>query len=92
MPSSSKKSARDPGKPNAIPDPNKFLAPLNHLLRAGLPSDYREALLEIFHTYIIRQHEALPLDFANIAQRIHLLSEFFKELDQCDPDQWKGKT
>ena len=92
MPSSIKKSIRDSGKSNAVSDPSKFLNPLKHLLRAGRPTDYREALLELFHTYIIREHEALPLDFANMAQRIHLLCEFFKELDQYDPEKLQGKT
>ncbi len=92
MPSSPKKSTRVSGKGVLVSKPNNPITPLNHLLRAGRPTEYREALLEIYHTYIIRQHDALPLDFPNIAQRIYLLSEFFKELDQYDPEKLKGKT
>jgi hypothetical protein len=90
MPSSSKKSTSAKRTPALVP-PN-LVNSLNHLLRAARPSEYREALLEIYHTYITHQHEALPLDFPNIAQRIHLLSEFFKELDQYDPGKLKEKN
>jgi len=86
MPSPTKKSTRPTGKKAPTAPPAHTLDLLNDLLRASHAREYREALLEIFHAYVIHEHEALPVDFTSIAQRIHLLSEFLKALDLYNPE------
>jgi hypothetical protein len=57
---------------------------LRHLLSVARPADYREAILELYHTYVQCQHEAFPLDFGDVAHRVNVLCEFFKTLSECD--------
>ena len=57
---------------------------LRHLLSVARPADYRDAILELYHTYVQCQHEALPLDFGDVAHRVNVLCEFFKSLSECN--------
>jgi hypothetical protein len=51
------------------------------------PTDYREALLELYHSYVEHHHDALPRDFGEMAHRVNVLCEFFKVLSECDLGQ-----
>jgi hypothetical protein len=57
---------------------------LRHLLNVARPTDYREAILELSHSYVEHHHDALPLDFGEMAHRVNVLCEFFKALSECD--------
>jgi len=57
---------------------------LRHLLSVARPADYREAILELYHSYVQRHHEALPIDFGDVAHRVNVLCEFLKTLSEYD--------
>lgn len=57
---------------------------LRHLLNVARPADYREAILELYHSYVEHHHDALPIDFGEMAHRVNVLCEFFKALSECD--------
>ena len=46
------------------------------------PEDLREYLLEIYHTYIIRENERLPTDFSRMAESLQILFEFLKIVEK----------
>ena len=48
------------------------------------PHDLREYLLEIYHTYIIRENERLPTDFSRMAESIQILFEVLKFIENED--------
>jgi hypothetical protein len=81
-----------PSKPSQWLLPHPHHAPrdytahdhLRHLLTVARPTDYREALLELYHSYVEHHHDALPLDFGEMAHRVNVLCEFFKALSGCD--------
>lgn len=51
---------------------------LDHLLEFATPEELRDTLIEIYHIYIIREHEMLPLDFKKMAEHLYLLIGFLK--------------
>lgn len=55
---------------------------LDSLLEFVKPQDLREYLMEIYHQYIIREHEMLPGNFTEIAQSLKVLLEFLKFLEE----------
>lgn len=87
-----------PIKPHKPAKPSQWLLPHPHhdagdytaldhlrlLLNVARPADYREALLELYHSYVEHHHDALPLDFGEMAHRVNVLCEFFKALSECD--------
>ena len=62
---------------------------LDHLLEVSPPGELRNSLLEIYHTYIIHEHEALPLNFNKIAMGMYLLIECLTlaEMEQQNANQ-----
>jgi uncharacterized protein YllA (UPF0747 family) len=46
------------------------------------PRQYRDALLEIYHMYILHEHQKLPADFADIASRMILMMDFLKACEE----------
>jgi hypothetical protein len=55
---------------------------LNNLLQFVSPDDLREYLLEIYHQYIIHEHENLPNNFSEMAGRLQILFDFLKFLEE----------
>jgi hypothetical protein len=55
---------------------------LDCLLDFVSAQDLREYLLEIYHTYIVRENEMLPENFSRIAESLQILFEFLKLLEQ----------
>jgi hypothetical protein len=55
---------------------------LNLLFTIAPPGEFRETLIEIYHSYIIREHEMLPLNFHTMAHHVNALIEFLKLADK----------
>jgi hypothetical protein len=55
---------------------------LDCLLEYASAQELREYLLEIYHTYIIRQNEMLPENFSRMAESLQVLFEFLKFLEK----------
>lgn len=51
---------------------------LDHFLEFARPQDVRNTLIEIYHLYIIHEHEMLPLDFKKMAEHLYFLITFLK--------------
>ncbi|MBL0743489.1 hypothetical protein [Chryseolinea lacunae] len=67
-----------------------FLTPeiiekLAHLFDVASASDLRETLLELYHIYIRREHEALHVRFADMALHVDLLSDLLKAIEKTVP-------
>ncbi|HEY0655884.1 MAG TPA: hypothetical protein VGD65_22265 [Chryseosolibacter sp.] len=46
------------------------------------PGQYRDALVEIYHTYMVHEHKHLPAHFTDIAERIRVLVEFLRRAEE----------
>jgi hypothetical protein len=55
---------------------------MEDLLRFASPKEYRDALMEIYQVYIIKEHAALPVDFREIAERMNVLMNFLKQCEE----------
>jgi hypothetical protein len=51
---------------------------LDHMLEYSSPEDYRNTLIEIYHLYIIHEHNTLPIVFERMANHMFFLIEFLK--------------
>ena len=58
-----------------------ILEKLDGLLESAPPHELRDDLLEIYHAYIIHEHQALPLHFEKLATHIHLLIDCLGSVD-----------
>ncbi|MBL0741369.1 hypothetical protein [Chryseolinea lacunae] len=54
---------------------------LAHLLDTASANDYRETLIELYHVYILREHNALHVKFTEMAHHVDLLCELLKMID-----------
>lgn len=52
---------------------------LDHILDFAAADEYREALIEIYHTYISRECDSLPYNFQDIADRMYFLIGFLRK-------------
>jgi hypothetical protein len=55
---------------------------LDHLLSVASPCELREHLLEMYHTYLIHAHNALPINFDKMALNMYLLLNCLREIDE----------
>jgi uncharacterized protein YllA (UPF0747 family) len=55
---------------------------LEDVFRFASPKEYRDALMEIYQMYIIKEHAALPVDFKEIAERLNALMNFLKQCEE----------
>jgi hypothetical protein len=51
---------------------------LDHILDFSPPEEYRNTLIEIYHTYICREHDSLPCQFDRMADQMYFLIDFLK--------------
>jgi hypothetical protein len=51
---------------------------LDDMFSFASPRQYRDALMEIYQTYILHKHQALPEDFHDVAARMNVLMDFLK--------------
>lgn len=54
---------------------------LESLFEFAPPDELREHLIDIYHHYIIHEHEHLPLNFKRVSQSMQVLFELLKSLD-----------
>jgi hypothetical protein len=68
------------------PHPPRFteetMYQLDCLLDFVSAGDLRDYLMEIYHTYIVRENEMLPENFSKIAESLQVLFDFLKFLDK----------
>lgn len=64
--------------PNSTKLTEETIRQLHHLLEFARPEDVRNTLIEIYHQYIIHEHETLPLDFKTMAEHLYFLIGFLK--------------
>jgi hypothetical protein len=50
---------------------------LDNLLEFSSAEEYRNTLIEIYHTYIQTRHKMLPVRFAEMAGQMQMLIDFF---------------
>lgn len=56
---------------------------LNNLFNSISPKELRQNLLEVYHTYLIYVHDALPVDFRKISMNMYLLIQTLDWLDDA---------
>jgi len=54
----------------------------DNLLEFAAPNELREYLLEIYHHYIIHEHERLPCNFSDMAESMQILFDLLKFLEE----------
>jgi hypothetical protein len=55
---------------------------LDHILDFAAADEYREALIEIYHTYICRECDSLPYNFRDVADRMYFLIDFLRKASE----------
>jgi hypothetical protein len=55
---------------------------LDHILDFAVADEYREALIEIYHTYISRECDSLPYNFRDVADRMYFLIDFLRKASE----------
>lgn len=55
---------------------------LENLFSVAPPSELRQSIHEIYLTYIIQNHEMLPLNFTRIATNIYHLLDFLEKIEK----------
>jgi hypothetical protein len=55
---------------------------LEELFAAAPPNQLRQSIHEIYLTYIIQNHEMLPVNFTRIATNIYYLLDFLEKMEK----------
>jgi len=56
---------------------------LDNFFSSIRPSDLRNTLLEIYHSYVIHEHQAFPIDFDRMAVHMHLLIDLLRRIEEA---------
>jgi|GEM_PF-1029238 hypothetical protein len=59
-----------------------LLKKLDDLFVSAPPQQLRQSIHEIYLTYIIQNHEMLPVNFTRIATDIYFLLDFLEKIEQ----------
>lgn len=59
-----------------------LLKKLDDLFASAPPSQLRQSVHEIYLTYIIQNHEMLPMNFTRIATDIYFLLNFLEKVEK----------
>ncbi|MBL0740738.1 hypothetical protein [Chryseolinea lacunae] len=62
---------------------DEVLDKLVRLLDTASADEIRETILELYHIYIMREHNALSINFSEMAHHVHLLTDFLKTIDRA---------
>jgi hypothetical protein len=73
----------------ASPVTEEMVRHLHTLLRSHRPIILYHTLLELYQRYIINEHDALPVNFDDIAATVYILSEFLKDLEDEYPSTFQ---
>ncbi len=68
--------------PSQEEDAQLLLQRLNDLFSSAPPQQLRESIHEIYLTYIIQNHEMLPVNFTRIATDIYYLIDFLDKAEK----------
>jgi hypothetical protein len=55
---------------------------LDDVFSFASPREYRDALIEMYHSYILHEHKSLPNYFFDLATRVQMLVEFMKDCEE----------
>ncbi|GHN01554.1 hypothetical protein WSM22_30430 [Cytophagales bacterium WSM2-2] len=53
---------------------------LDRILVFASPEEYRDTLIEIYHSYIIHEHSMPPANFEQMANQMYFLMDFLKRV------------
>lgn len=53
----------------------------DNLFSSIRPSDLRNTLIEIYHSYVIHEHQAFPVDFDRMSVQMYLLIDLLKRVE-----------
>jgi hypothetical protein len=70
-----------PGELKNIRLSTEDILALDNLFISAPPHELRANLQEIYHTYLIHAHQALPIDFEKLAMNMYLLIHCLERLD-----------
>jgi len=54
---------------------------LDNFFSSVRPTDLRNTLLEIYHNYVIHEHQAFPIDFDRMAVHMYLFIDLLRRID-----------
>lgn len=68
--------------PLHLPLTQEIIEKLDDLMGCSSARTIRNSLLEVYQQYIIHNHEALPVNFDEIASDFYMLIDFFTQLEE----------
>lgn len=60
---------------------DEVLSRLEHLFALASPLEYRDTLIELYHSYLLHEHDSLPANFKDMAEHMCMLLDFLKETE-----------
>jgi len=90
MPSKKKTAKRHPALPPPFRLTRAGIREINKLLEFASPEDLRNTLIEMYHTYIMQQHHALPVNFETMSGQMFTLLETLKHLKSSEEKQHRS--
>lgn len=87
MPAKKKTTKRHPALPPPFRLTRAGIREVNNLLAFTSPEDLRNTLIEMYHTYIMQQHHALPVNFDTMSGQMFLLLETLKRLQPSEKNR-----
>lgn len=61
---------------------NEIIEQLDNLISFSPPSALRKSLLRVYLPFLIHEHEALPMDFGDLASDMYMLVEFLTRVEE----------
>lgn len=58
--------------------PSKIPLRLENFFELVKPDEFRNQLIEMFHSYILHEHESLPYDFRHVVEGMMIFFDFLK--------------
>ncbi|HEY5748255.1 MAG TPA: hypothetical protein VIU12_19425 [Chryseolinea sp.] len=87
MPAKKKIAKRHPALPPPFRLTRAGIREVNHLLEFTSPEDLRNTLIEMYHTYIMQQHHALPVNFEIMSGQMFHLLETLRHLQPSEKNR-----
>jgi hypothetical protein len=70
---------------------SEIIDQLESFFKFSQPSEFRENLIEIYHSYILHQHHSLPYNFKELTEGILIFLDFLKFADEEFREQAQSK-
>jgi hypothetical protein len=58
----------------------EMIQQLDHIFDFAPPEEYRNTLIEIYHTYLIHEHDGFPINFDEMSGHMYFLIDFFRRV------------